>query len=124
MKSDCGTISHESTQVINCKWLRMALFLTSINYKYCKLQTLTTSRGRCFFIFYITVNDNIWAELFEAWLALTIRLPIGYGMSANHASSNSALVGNDNRSTNKSVSEKHLSINIELKTKFLLQLAF
>ena len=26
--------------------------------------------------------------------------------------------------TNKSVSEKHLSINIELKTKFLLQLAF
>ena len=34
-RSDCGTISHESTQVINCKWLRMVLFLTrSITKKY------------------------------------------------------------------------------------------
>ena len=54
-KSDCDrliSISHESTQVINCNYLvklRMVLFLTSINYKHCKLQTLTTSRGWYYF---------------------------------------------------------------------------
>ena len=54
-KSDCDwliSISHESTQVINWNYLvklRMVLFLTSINYKDCKLQTLTTSRGWYYF---------------------------------------------------------------------------
>ena len=45
---DWSSISHESTQVINCNYLvklTIILFLTSINYKDCKLQTLTTSRG-------------------------------------------------------------------------------
>ena len=55
VKSDCDrliSISHESTQVINCNYLvklRMVLFLTSINYKHCKLQTLTTSRWWYYF---------------------------------------------------------------------------
>ena len=40
---DRSSISHESTQVINCNYLvklTIILFLTSINYKDCKLQTL------------------------------------------------------------------------------------
>ena len=49
-ESDCERlIKHKpSTQVINCNYLvklTMILFLTSINYKDCKLQTLTTSLG-------------------------------------------------------------------------------
>ena len=86
---DWSSISHESTQVINCNYLvklTMILFLTSINYKDCKLQTLTTSRG--------------WSVLF-----LTSLLMI---TSGNYFR----------------ISEKHLSaVNIEQRTKFLLQLA-
>ena len=86
---DCLSISHDSTQVINCNYLvklTMILFLTSINYKDCKLRTLTSSRG--------------WSVLF-----LTSLLMI---TSGNYFR----------------ISEKHFSaVNIEQRTKFLLQLA-